>query len=154
MITFLLIIHGLTAVGLMGALTHQTISVWCQGSRQKESFASRLSKVNPTSYTGAVIVLYLITFLLGAYIYPEYRMQARIVLEQMQLNEAAGAFELKEHFLTIGLGLLPAYYFSWKQLSEASLQRSRTYLTSLLTIIVWWGYLTGHIVNNIRGFGS
>jgi hypothetical protein len=26
-------------------------------------------------------------------------------------------------------------------------------LTSLLAFIVWWGFLTGHILNNIRGFG-
>ena len=90
MITFLLIIHGLTAIGLMGALTHQTISVWSTGAGPSSSFVARLRNVKSTSYTSAVVVLYLITFLLGAYIYPEYRMQARIVLEQMQLNEAAG----------------------------------------------------------------
>jgi hypothetical protein len=27
-------------------------------------------------------------------------------------------------------------------------------LTTLLAFIVWWGFIVGHILNNIRGFGS
>jgi hypothetical protein len=27
-------------------------------------------------------------------------------------------------------------------------------LTLMLAFIVWWGFLVGHVLNNIRGFGS
>jgi hypothetical protein len=27
-------------------------------------------------------------------------------------------------------------------------------LTSLIALAVWWSFVTGHIINNIRGFGS
>jgi len=27
-------------------------------------------------------------------------------------------------------------------------------VTSIIAVAVWWGFLTGHIINNIRGFGS
>jgi hypothetical protein len=32
--------------------------------------------------------------------------------------------------------------------------RTRAALTGMLAFIVWWNFLVGHIVNNIRGFGS
>jgi hypothetical protein len=30
--------------------------------------------------------------------------------------------------------------------------RTRAILTALLAFIVWWGFVVGHILNNIRGF--
>ena len=32
--------------------------------------------------------------------------------------------------------------------------RTRTALTTLLAFIVWWAFLAGHVVNNIRGLGT
>ena len=52
---------------------------------------------------------------LGAVIYGEYRISVRVVLQELQLNAANGSFELKEHLAAIGLGMLPAYWWSWRQ---------------------------------------
>src|SRR5262245_44672448 len=150
MTTVLLIIHGLMAVALLGAITHQAISVGLPGHKPAVSFVGRVRLVTPTVYVKAIVVLYLVTATLGEIIYPEYRMQVRIVLEQMGLRIANGAFELKEHFLAVGLGVLPAYWWSWRQPLEPRYSRTRTALTLMLAFIVWWGFLTGHIVNNIR----
>jgi hypothetical protein len=38
-------------------------------------------------------------------------------------------------------------------LADESTQ-NRTTLTSILAFIVWWGFLSGHVANNIMGFGS
>ena len=108
--------------------------------------------VPPTSYVNAVIVLYALTALLGAIIYPSYRINVRIVLEQMQLYTPNGAFELKEHFVALGLGMLPAYWYFWRAPQVAEYGRTRAVLTALLAFIVWWGFVVGHILNNIRGF--
>ena len=92
---------------------------------------------------------------MGAIIYPTYRLNVRIVLEQMQLHVPNGAFELKEHFVALGLGMLPAYWYFWRALfmsSAGEYVRTRALLTALLAFIVWWGFLVGHILNNIRGF--
>ena len=97
MTVFLLIVHSLSAVALLGAITHQTISAWVPASRgAADSFIVRMRAVPPTSYVNAVLVLYALTALLGAIIYPSYRLNVRIVLEQMQLYIPNGAFELKE----------------------------------------------------------
>jgi hypothetical protein len=69
----------------------------------------------------------------------------------MQLAKANGSFELKEHFVALGLGMLPAYWYFWRQ-PPADYARTRAVLTALLAFIVWWGFLVGHVLNNIRGF--
>ena len=53
--------------------------------------------------------------LIGALLYPRYRIDVRPLLEDMQLRAANGLFETKEHFAAVGLGLLPAYWVFWRQ---------------------------------------
>jgi hypothetical protein len=67
---------------------------------------------------------------------------------------ALGLFDLKEHFVSIGLGLLPAYWVCWRRPLADDLRASRAALTAIFAFIVWWSYLIGHVLNNILGFGS
>ena len=152
MIVVLLILHALLAVTLLGAITHQAISVWMPLRKTPGSFVGRMRSVPAGSYVNAIVVLYLATATLGGIIYPSYRLSVRIVLEQLQLWKANGAFELKEHFVAVGLGMLPAYWYFWRQPLAADHARTRAVLTSILAFIVWWSFLVGHILNNIRGF--
>jgi hypothetical protein len=150
--TVLLILHGLLAVGLLGAITHQAVSVIAPARRSSGSFVARVRSVPSTSYVNAIVVLYLLTALLGAIIYAEYRISVRTVVEQLEMRSANGAFELKEHFAAVGL--LPAYWYFWRQPLAPEHARTRTMLTAVLAFIVWWNFLVGHLVNNIRGFGA
>ncbi|MEA3193172.1 MAG: hypothetical protein QOD26_1505 [Betaproteobacteria bacterium] len=151
--TVLLIVHGLLAVALLGALTHQALSVWAPARKPAVSFVGRFRAVPGAGYANAVVVLYLLAALLGAIIYPEYRISVRTVLQQLELRPAEGAFEVKEHFAAIGLGLLPAYWYYWRLPLAPEHARTRAMLTSILAFIVWFGFLVGHVLNNIRGFG-
>ena len=54
----------------------------------------------------------------------------------------------------IGLAMLPAYWYYWRTRLAPAKTRSCTVITTLLAFIVWWNFLVGHILNNIRGFGS
>jgi hypothetical protein len=152
--TVLLIVHGLLAVALLGAITHQALSVWAPARKPAGSFVGRFRGVPGAAYTNAIIVLFVLTAILGAVIYPAYRIEVRIVVEQLGLRPQNGAFELKEHFAVIGLAMLPAYWYYWRQPLAAEHARTRAVLTGLLAFIVWWNFLVGHIINNIRGFGS
>jgi hypothetical protein len=152
--TVLLIAHGLLAVALLGAITHQAVSVWAPAPRPATSFVARFRSVPGASYANAMVVLYVLTFALGAVLYTEYRVSVRTVVEQLQLWPQNGAFELKEHFAAIGLAILPAYWHYWRDPSGAEHARTRAILTALLAFIVWWNFLVGHILNNIRGFGT
>jgi hypothetical protein len=154
LITFLLIIHALLAVTLLGAVTHQAISVWWPARARTGSFVNSVRSVPSASYSNAIVVLFVATVIVGGIIYPTYRLNVRTVLQDYRMFAAEGSFELKEHFVTIGLGLLPAYWFFWrKPLAEGS-ARTRAMLTAMLACVVWWAFLVGHVLNNIRGFGS
>jgi len=152
--TFLLIVHGLLAVALLGAITHQTLSVWAPARKPAGSFVGRFRGVPGAGYTNAIIVLYVLTAILGGIIYPAYRLEVRLVVEQLALWPYHGAFELKEHFAVIGLAMLPAYWYYWRQPLAAEHTRTRGVITGMLAFIVWWNFLVGHFLNNIRGFGS
>ncbi len=150
MITALLILHGLLAVALLGAITHQAFATGRPAKRP--SFVARYRAVAASGYASAVVVLFIVTSVGGALLYPQYRLDIRPTLEDLDLRAANGVFEIKEHLAAIGLGLLPAYWFFWRQPLGADGVIARRYLTWLLTFIVWWNFLVGHVLNNIRGF--
>jgi hypothetical protein len=150
----LVIIHGLVAVALLGAITHQALSSWAPASARPGSFFGRFRTVPSAAFTNAIIVLYLVTATLGAIVYLYFRVEIRPAMEQASRWEALGFFDLKEHFMAIGLALLPAYFVCWRQPRDEGSTRTRTVLTSILAFIVWWGFLVGHVMNNIRGFGA
>ena len=152
--TGLLIVHGLLAVALLGAITHQALSVWAPVRKPAGSFVGRFRGVSGASYVNAIIVLYVLTAVLGGVIYASYRTEVRTVVEQLGFWWQNGSFELKEHFAAIGLGMLPAYWYYWRQPLAAEHARPRAIITAVIAFIVWWNFLVGHILNNIRGFGS
>ena len=151
MITALFILHGLVGVALLGAITHQLVSMYRRRTVRGPSFVDRYTGVNQRVFVVAVVVLYAAGVLLGALIYPTYRINVRIPFEEMFLFQAVGAFELKEHFAGIGIGLLPLYYWLWRPELADSHRRDRVIITSILAFIVWWDFIVGHILNNIRG---
>ncbi len=152
--TVLVIIHGLVAVALLGAITHQTLATWVPAVAKPGSFFGRFRAVTPASFANAIVVLYLIAAALGAIVYLYFRVDVRPQLERDRHFQALGLFDLKEHFISIGLGLLPAYWVCWCRPLAQDLSGSRAALTAIFAFIVWWSYLIGHVLNNILGFGS
>jgi hypothetical protein len=154
--TILMIVHGLLAVALLGALTHQAMSVLAP-VRQiagNSGIVTRFRAVQGAGYAAAVCVLWVVTFFFGAWIYTKYRMYVRIPIEQQGFWKTQGVFELKEHLAVIGLGLLPIYWLLWKDVRNPDYASARKWLTVLMAAMVWFMFLVGHIVNNVRGFGS
>ena len=150
MITTLLIIHGLIAVVLLGAITHQTAAA-CWPAKSKGSFLASFRGVAGVRYTTVNIVLYIVVVTLGAVVYPTYRLAVRPYLESAQLWTINGTFELKEQFVTVGLGMLPLYWLAWRAPLDAKFAVARAAVTALLCFIVWYSFLVGHVVMNVRG---
>ena len=150
-ITFLLILHGLAGVALLGALTHQGLSVIAAHRGARATFAARYLRVDPRAFTTAVVVLFAASIVLGALIYPSYRVDVRIPFEEMALGWAIGLFEMKEHAGGIGLGLLPLYFVLWRGEFTESHPLDRKIITLLLAAIAWFDFTVGHVLNNIRG---
>jgi len=148
----MLIIHGLASVVLLGGLTHQVASSLSAPGRGTVNtggaFIRRYRSVDGSVMANAVIVAYLLTFALGALIYPSYRLDVRIALVEMQLPWAIGLFEIKEHWAAIGLAALPLYRHLWRCGPPSP---ARLLLTCLLASVVWFNFLVGHLLNNLRG---
>jgi hypothetical protein len=152
MIVALLILHGLLAVTLLGAITHQALSVVPKRAATGPlSFVGRFRSVDSGAYATAIVVLFVVTAIGGGLLYPQYRLDVRTALEDMQMRAANGVFEIKEHLAAIGLGLLPTYWLFWRTPVVPGLAAARRYLTWLLAFIVWWSFLVGHLLNNIKG---
>lgn len=150
--TTLLLLHGLSAIALMGALTHQLMSCWSKQVRSATSnFMIRFQTVPAQRYSRAIAVLWVLCFAWGGWIYSEYRISVRMPMEQQGYFKTLGSFELKEHLAVIGLGLLPAYLWAWGQEGLMALKRN---LTTLLAGLGWYVFLAGHVVNNVRGFAA
>jgi len=144
---FLLLLHGLSAVLLLGAITHQALALWAP-TTSHGGWWDHLRAVHPERYTRMIIVLFSVTALLGAISYPPFRAVARAEYLDAHAPWTVGLFEIKEHAAAIGLALLPAYWAVWRNAAEP---RGRRAVTSLLTLITWWNFLVGHVVNNVRG---
>lgn len=148
---WLLLLHGLLAIALIGAISHQGVASVRALSSAPGGFFGRYSAVSPGVFVNAVIVTYVLTFILGSLIYPAYRLDVRIALAEMQLGWGIGLFELKEHWAALGLGLLPLYNRLWKHPSPDTRGRGRAAVTLVLATIVWFNLLAGHVLNNFRG---
>lgn len=145
----LLILHGLAAVFLIGAITHQTVSsLW---RPRRRGFVTGFASVQSNFFTDAIVVTYVLTFVLGGWIYTDYRYNVKPLLEDMGLHGRVGFFELKEHALAIGLLILPAYWLYWRRIPREEQQTTRAALTLFMCFCAWLGFLVGHVVNNSRG---
>ena len=80
--TALLIIHGLVAVALLGAITHQTLAAWMPARSRPDSFCRRVRAVPSAAFTNAIVILYAVSALLGALLYLPFRVAVRVELER------------------------------------------------------------------------
>ena len=151
MIQILLVLHVLVGAALLGALTHQSFSVARKPVAPPRSFVERFRGVNSPIFTNVVVWLFVANVVLGGLLYPRYRVDVRPTLEDLQLRAANGVFETKEHFAAVALGLLPAYWLAWRAPLVPSRANSRKYLTWMLAFVVWWSFVVGELLNNIKG---
>jgi len=152
--TVLLIVHSLVAVALIGAITHQALAAWSRPGARPGSFFGRFRSVPSGSFANAIVVLYLASMLLGGVVYLYFRVGVQPKLEQNGFWKTMGLFDVKEHITVIGLAMLPAYWVCWRRPQTDEPPGHRAILTTILAVIVWWSFLIGHILNNIRGFGT
>jgi hypothetical protein len=150
MIVFWMILHGIVAIGLLGAITHQGLAVWRQPA-PAEHFVDRFRSVSAVRFANAITLLYVLTFALGAYIYPTFVLDVKGSVADYGLRKTIGVFQLKEHIAVIGLALLPVYWHFWRSVPLSVSIATRRFLTTFLMFAVWWSLLVGHVLNNVKG---
>jgi len=150
-IQVLMIVHALLGVALLGAITHQAFAVARRPAAGKQNVVDRFRGVHAPAFVITVMVIFTLVSLVGGVMYPRYRVDVRTTLEDLQLRAANGLFEVKEHFAAVGLGMLPVYWLSWRAPLAPEWAGARKYLTWTLAFLVWWNFLVGEILNNIKG---
>jgi hypothetical protein len=160
--SIVIIVHLLLAITLLGALTHQTVALlWparpvapAAGGSTTPPITRAYRGVRVNLYTNAVIALFLLTALVGTFLYGPYRLTILPFFYGHGLKLFGGIFELKEHFVVIGLALLPVYWLLWKKVPLNEQVAWRAAVTTILAAFVWYSLLVGHVLNNLSGFGT
>ena len=138
----LLVLHAACAVVTIGAATHHGwLLVRQLRGREVKPAQQRL-------HVAVLAIAYLTTFVLGALLYPAFRVYVRAAYFDTQVPLATGAFEIKEHWLALGLALLFIQVPLSRRLTSddplSSVER-RLFVANglLLTAVVWLAMVTG-----------
>jgi hypothetical protein len=150
MAVFWTILHGIIAMALLGALTHQGLTMWRRPS-PAQRFVDRFRAISAPRFATAVVVLYVLAFALGAYIYPTYVLDVKGAVIDYGMRKTVGVFQIKEHVSVIGLVLLAVYWHYWRTVPLAEGVHARRLLTTVLMLGSWWSLVIGHILNNLKG---
>ena len=146
----LLLLHAGAAIVLIGAATHHALQMrhYLRGNFQRQA----LEKV----YAKVVSVAYVITFVLGAMVYPSYRVQVRGLYLDRFAPAYAGLFDVKEVFasltLTVAVGL-GALAFTLRPTESPALARVYAAMSLLVCAVVWLDVVAGILVTSVRGLG-
>ena len=152
--SILLFVHFVLAVGLLAAVTIQAIVVLLPARQVAGGHYVERGPISPAAYTTLIVVLYVLQSLMGAWIYVKYRTYVRIPMEAFKHWWTVGSFEFKEHIVSMGLGLLPAYWYFWRQPNSMDYDNVRRWITVFLALSVWYSFIVGHVANDFRGVGS
>jgi hypothetical protein len=151
----MLFLHFAVAVALLAAITLQAALVLAPAPQLAGPSGGGLRPLLLSAPSATLIViLYVVQALLGAYVYIKYRTYVRIPMEGLRHWWTVGAFEFKEHFITMGLAVLPAYWYFWRDPASQEHATIRKWLTVFLMFSVWYGLAAGHTANDFRGVGS
>jgi hypothetical protein len=130
-------------------VTHQALGVFWPRRPGQTDFLANARGIRPQIYVAPIIVLFVVTFILGATVYPVYRVYVRPPLEDLRVLYGIGLFEIKENFAAIVLAMLPAIGTEKDlRLSDDAGRFDRDCF-----VTVWCNFIAGHILNNLR-FGQ
>lgn len=146
--TPMLLGHLFVTFMLVGALAHNLLTVfrYLRGKFGKKKLELRYIKYALWSYV--------IVYVLGALIYPAYRVYIRGAYFDPELPWATGLFEVKEHWGAIGLAFFVVYYLVRKSFDPQE-EPNKLYfhipLCILLNVIVWYKVVVGCYLSVLKG---
>ena len=133
---------------LIGSMTHNLLCVigYLRGKfgRQKREWL----------YVKVSLWAYVIVYIIGALIYPAYRIHIRHEYFDPQLPWVTGLFEVKEHWGAVGLALFFVYYFlrrSFKPAEEKEKLFLYISLCFVLNVILWYKIIIGCYLTLLKG---
>ena len=144
----LLLVHLFVTFLLVGSMTHNLLVVfgYLRGKFGRQKLELRYAKWSLWSYTFVYVV--------GALIYPAFRVYIRGEFFDPQFPWATGLFEVKEHWGAMGLAMFFVYYYlrkSFKPSEEKQKLFLYVPLCLLLNIILWYKTIVGCYLSLMKG---
>lgn len=148
---YLLFFHALVSVVLAGALAHL---VW----RLIEYFTGMRRFLSlPRLHASIVSISYTIVFILGALVYPPFRINVRHEYFDKTLPWATGLFEAKEHLASLGfMAVIALAALLWTLPKKPEHAQNRVLplvagLTVFVTVVVGYSAWAGWFLNTLKG---
>lgn len=146
----LLVLHAAGSIVLLGASTHHALQM-------RHYLRGRFGRVAlEQTYAKVVAVAYVVTFALGAVLYPAYRYHVRGLYLDRHAPVFAALFDVKETYAAltllpaIGLGVLALV---WRPDRERHLVGPYAAASIVVCAVVWFETIVGLLVVSVRGVG-
>ncbi|UCG58569.1 MAG: hypothetical protein JSU70_03470 [Phycisphaerales bacterium] len=144
----LLLIHLFATFVLVGSMTHNLLCVakYLRGKFGREKLERR--------YLTVSFWAYVIVYVLGALIYPAYRIYIRHDYFDPKMPWATGLFEVKEHWGAVALALFFMCYLLRRRFRPSE-EKEKLFLyvplCFLLNLIVWYKIVVGCYLTVLKG---
>jgi len=120
------------------------------------SAAGFIDKRSSTNMQGSLSGV-ILTYVIGALIYPAYRIYIRHHYFDPQLPWATGLFEVKEHWGALGLAMFVVFYLlrrTFRPAEEKDKLVLYVPLCFLLNLILWYKVVVGCYLTMLKGSWS
>ena len=145
----LLVLHAVGAAALLGSSTHAAYEIiqYLRGKPRRPKLERLHAKILLALYSGQ--------FLLGAIIYPTYRVNVRAHHFDAHLPWASNLFDIKEMFAAFGLVLVVAYWLMSRKFDPHKANPKPTvglyaFCGLGVAAIVWFSSLSGFFLTTFK----
>ncbi|UCF15184.1 MAG: hypothetical protein JSW59_17390 [Phycisphaerales bacterium] len=144
----ILLVHLFVTFVLVGSLTHNLLIVvkYVRGKFGRKKLELYYNRVSLWSYV--------IVYVLGALIYPAFRVYMRAEYFDEELPWATGLFEVKEHWGAVALAMFVVYYYLRKSF-EPDVEKEKLWfyapLCVILNVVVWYKTVIGCYLSLLKG---
>ncbi|EYF08079.1 hypothetical protein [Chondromyces apiculatus] len=146
----LLLLHTAGSIVLLGAATHHAMQM-------RHYLRGRFPRVRQEkTWARVTSAAYVITFALGALLYPSYRVHVRACWLEQHAPLYVGLFDVKEVFaslalvVAVGLGLLS---YTLRPAEERALVPVYAAMSFVVCAVVWLDATLGILIVSVRGIG-
>jgi hypothetical protein len=146
----LLLLHAIGSIVLVGAATHHAIEM-------RHYFAGRYGRHKlEKTWAKVVSVTYVLTFAVGALLYPAYRVHVRGLYLDRHAPAYSGLFDVKEVYASLTLVVaiaLGALAHTLRPADSRELTRIYAAMSWIVCAVVWLEVVAGVLVVSVRGVG-
>lgn len=146
----LLVLHTAASVVLLGAATHHALLMrfYLRGRFERAPLEKTYAKV--------VGVAYAFTFVIGALLYPTYRVHVRGYQLDRIAPEYARLFDVKETYASLALLVVAALFalaYTFRPREEPHVAKVVAAMSFFVCAVVWLNAIVGVLVVSVRGVG-